>query len=409
MTASTRGETSFAPKVSIIMPVYNVENYLRPCIESALAQTLQEIEVIIVDDGSTDSSPDIIDYYARQDSRVVAIHKANEGYGKACNTGFDTAKGEYLAILESDDYVEHDMYELLYNKARQFDADVVKCPYTDVFLKDEKRPYPHNDYLTRNMPRNRPYSIAECPCQLATHQSIWAGVYRTEYMRANNIRFEEVAGAGHVDIKFCVESLIQSKRIVWLDTPLYNYRVEREGSSTADYRISENANRYREMHDYFLAYDKELFRVVAPSLVARECHGLYRYFKQCSYSDEDVALMRGLLDDFTDQEIQRAPLLRAADKRELIAFKNGEILPKRKDAVSTEKLQQPKKKRAAINRQDIALLAIVSLLVLLLAVELFSIGLIDRGVLILICLAGCLVLLGVVMIGALKIMRKLLH
>ena len=353
-----------SPKVSIIIPVYNVENYLRPCIESALAQTLKDIEVIIVDDGSTDSSVDIIDYYARQDDRVIAIHKPNEGYGKACNVGFDTAKGEYVAILESDDFVDADMYESLYNYAKSLDADVVKSPYKDVFLKDAIKPYPHNDFLTRNMPRGRLYSIAECPCQLVTHQSIWAGIYRTSYMREKGIRFLEVPGAGHVDIKFCVESLIQSDKLAWLDHPFYDYRVEREGSSTANYSITENAKRYREMHDYFLAYDEGLFRKAAPSLVARECYGLFRYFKKCSYDHADEEIVQSLMQDFTVEEIKRAPLISAADKEELIRFRDS-------GAVAKPAQKAAKKAPAAgIPRKVVVSYAGALLLAMLMVVEL---------------------------------------
>lgn len=309
------------PKVSVIIPVYNVENYLRACIESALAQTLKDIEVIILDDGSTDGGPAIIDYYAKQDDRVVTIHKANEGYGKTCNRGFDMARGDYVAILESDDFIEPSMYEDLYRCAIELDADVVKSPYTDCFADGKMRPYPYHRWLSDNMPCNRLYSLRDCSAQLAVHQSIWAGIYKRSYLEKNSIRFEEVPGAGHVDIKFCVESLVHSDRLVWLDTAYYNYRVLREDSSTAAFNISENAERYRQMHDFLKGFPDD-FAKVQKSLAAREGVGLYRYYKRTDFSRDDFEILRSLLLDFDDESIEQAPLLTDSEKREMLLCKH---------------------------------------------------------------------------------------
>ena len=105
------------PKVSIIIPVYNVESYIRTCIDSVLAQSLKDLEIICVDDGSTDSSPAILDDYASKDSRVKVIHKPNRGYGHSMNVGYEAATGEYIGIVESDDYILPDMYGTLYDYA----------------------------------------------------------------------------------------------------------------------------------------------------------------------------------------------------------------------------------------------------------------------------------------------------
>ena len=114
------------PKVSVIVPVYNIEQYLRECIDSILAQTLTDLEVICVDDGSTDRSPGILDDYASRDPRVHVIHRENHGYGQSVNVGMDRAVGEYIGIVESDDRILPDMYEKLYNAAREYDLDFVK-------------------------------------------------------------------------------------------------------------------------------------------------------------------------------------------------------------------------------------------------------------------------------------------
>lgn len=116
-------------KISIICPVYKAEKYLHKCIESIIAQTLTDWELILVDDGSPDSSGELCDKYAIQDSRIRIIHKQNEGVSVARQTGLDAAHGEYVIHVDSDDWVEPNMLEELYKKAKQDDADIVICDY----------------------------------------------------------------------------------------------------------------------------------------------------------------------------------------------------------------------------------------------------------------------------------------
>ena len=127
------------PKVSVIVPIYGVEKYIHQCIDSILNQTLEDIEILLIDDGSKDNCPAIIDEYAKQDSRIKAIHQENGGYGKAVNNGLSKATGEYIAIVEPDDFIEQNMFEVLYDDAKQNDVDVVKGPYYDYSDDDNDR------------------------------------------------------------------------------------------------------------------------------------------------------------------------------------------------------------------------------------------------------------------------------
>ena len=106
-------KTSTRPKVSIVVPIYNVEKYLKECVDSILNQTLEDIEVILVDDGSPDNCGKIVDEYARKDSRIIPVHQKNSGYSAAVNKGIDLATGEYIGIIESDNWIETDMYARL--------------------------------------------------------------------------------------------------------------------------------------------------------------------------------------------------------------------------------------------------------------------------------------------------------
>lgn len=107
------------PKISIIVPVCNVEKYLSKCLDSIVNQTLKEIEIICIDDGSTDDSGAILDSYSQKDSRIKVIHKKNSGYGNSMNVGMDCAEGEYIGIVESDDCILPEMYEELYRAGKE--------------------------------------------------------------------------------------------------------------------------------------------------------------------------------------------------------------------------------------------------------------------------------------------------
>ncbi|NST07596.1 glycosyltransferase, partial [Enterococcus faecalis] len=121
------------PKISIIVPVYNVEKYLEKCVRSILAQTFTDFELILVDDGSPDSSGAMCDQFAEQDQRVKVIHKENGGLSDARNAGIEIATGEYLGFVDSDDYIADDMYELLYTNIVKEDADLSICGIYDVY------------------------------------------------------------------------------------------------------------------------------------------------------------------------------------------------------------------------------------------------------------------------------------
>ena len=132
-------------QLSIIMPIYNTGKYLHKCIKSILSQTLTNFELILVDDGSVDESGQICDEYAAKDARIKVIHKKNEGVSIARNTGIEVAAGEYIGFIDSDDWIESDMYEKLYNLAKSKECDIVMC---DTVTKYDDKP-DEEDTITR--------------------------------------------------------------------------------------------------------------------------------------------------------------------------------------------------------------------------------------------------------------------
>jgi len=215
-------------KVSIIMPIYNVEKYLRECFDSVLASTLTDIEIIAVDDGAKDNSGKIIDEYAAKDSRIVPIHKENGGYGKAINTGLKIAKGEYIAILETDDWVNPDTYEVLYNNAKKYNADCLKgnfnyCPAQNI--KNQHK-------FIASLPIETPFTLKEHPEIILLAPSIWSAIYKRTFLEENDIKCTEKV-TPYEDFPFACEVYSKVGKIVLIDTPVYNYRCEpKQGSST---------------------------------------------------------------------------------------------------------------------------------------------------------------------------------
>ncbi len=209
------------PKVSVIVPVYGVEKYLRECLDSVINQTLKDIEIICVDDGGKDNCPQIIDEYAQKDSRVIAVHKENGGYGHSCNAGLNKASGEYVAILEPDDFIDEHMYEDLYNAAKKYDVDIVKSKFREYIDTPYKNEY--REIKWKDIPEE-PFNIYDCAYFLWFHPSIWSCIYRRDFLNENNIRFVEAPGAGWTDNPFQVQTMILAKKIYYIDTPYYNWR-----------------------------------------------------------------------------------------------------------------------------------------------------------------------------------------
>lgn len=211
------------PKVSVIIPVYNVEKYLRECLDSVLNSELADIEIILIDDGGKDRCPEIIDEYAKKDSRIIAIHKENGGYGKACNTGIEHASGEYIAILEPDDYIDKSMYLDLYETAISNDACIVKSKYIenyDISSCAFQRVMPYQGFS----PPVGIFSIKDFPQLMNIHPSIWSCIYKREFLIENNIRFLEIPGAGWSDNLFQVQTLCLAKKIVFVNKAYYYWR-----------------------------------------------------------------------------------------------------------------------------------------------------------------------------------------
>lgn len=219
-----------APKISVVTPIYNVAQFLPKCLDSLMAQTLRDIEFICVNDGSTDNSLDILRSYSEKDDRFVVIDKPNGGYGHTMNVGIDAARGEYIGIVESDDWVNPDAFEALYAIASANDkCDIVKANH-NVFA-DGCEPS-----LVENFPRElcgRVLSPLDDDGMVVLNSipAIWAAIYRKEFLTANGIRFLETPGASFQDTGFVFKSWIAADSFFLVHDAYLNYRVDNAGSS----------------------------------------------------------------------------------------------------------------------------------------------------------------------------------
>lgn len=216
--------------VSVIVPTYNVAATLDQCLRSIESQTHHELEVFVVNDGSTDESSSIAHAHAACDQRVIVIDKPNEGYGASCNRGIALARGEWVSIVEPDDYLDPKAFEGMIAQAQSAGgADVVKCAYWRVFERTDKHGQPHVTRVTcpykgRVRPARQPFAVGDGIELMLHHPAIWAALYHTEFLHEKDIRFLEIPGAGWADNPFLVETLCATDRIAYVDEPYYFYR-----------------------------------------------------------------------------------------------------------------------------------------------------------------------------------------
>lgn len=244
------------PKVSIVVPIYNVEKYLRQCLDSIVGQTLQDIEIICVNDGSTDSSPAIIQEYAAKDPRFVVINKPNSGYGNSMNRGFDMAKGEYIGIVESDDYADPEMFEKLYACAKADQLDAVKAGFYYYYSEPEEKNIPA-PVASRAMCGRVfcPTTDFRSPMEQAEFfnikPTIWSAIYKKDFIRSNNIRFNETPGASFQDTSFNFKVWCCAKRVRLMPDCFLHYRQDNEKSSiNSPSKVYCVADEYAEMERF---------------------------------------------------------------------------------------------------------------------------------------------------------------
>lgn len=246
------------PEISIIVPVYNVEEYLSRCIDSILNQTFTAFELILVDDGSTDNSGLICDEYKKIDSRIKVIHKENGGLSSARNSGLNIASGEYVAFVDSDDLIDRNMIELMINCANNNDADIVSCSYIE--FKNEMKLFGinnnNNKYKERsfsNLEALENYLLEYNDINRKIDTVVWNKIYRKKLFKDVCFPVGKIYEDGYVTYKL----LYKANKVIYLDVPLYFY-FKRENSISNSMFSIKHIETYDDWREIFRFINKEV-------------------------------------------------------------------------------------------------------------------------------------------------------
>lgn len=290
-------------KISVIIPVYNTAKYLEKCLESVLNQTLKDIEIICIDDGSDDNSLEILQNFAKRDGRIKFLTQKNQGQSVARNVGIKEAQGEYIGFIDSDDWSDATMLEKLYNNAKTYDSDVAMCSI-NVFNEETGETTDKDPYMTLNVLfdesfENRAFNYTEILNFLFRICVVpWNKIYRREFLIKNNILFPE--GLFFEDNVFCTEVLLKAKNISIIKEPLVFYRRASETSTTTgddikklDFfkimdlqeKLLKEVGLYEQIEDYFQETKKSTLIYWYKKLQDQEVKKEYFIRLKALYSD----------------------------------------------------------------------------------------------------------------------------
>lgn len=259
--------------ISIIVPIYNVELYLEECIKSIINQTYKDIEVILINDGSTDKSGIICDEYAKIDDRIVVSHKENGGVSSARNKGLDIAKGDYIAFVDPDDYIEPNMYEEMFGVIKIFDVDIVSCNYRQIdennrnsifFKLDKDELFKDKNKLIEAIFKYKNFDMI-----------IFNKLYKSNIFK--NIRFPIGVNLGE-DLRILYPTIKYAKSFYCMKKVFYNKRI-RKNSLTSNKKIEAYLNNVRE-HELFLKNVKNDKTLDYISCYNACSVNLYRHYKR---------------------------------------------------------------------------------------------------------------------------------
>jgi len=260
-------------KISVIIPIYNTGKYLERCLESLINQTLKDIEIICIDDGSSDNSPEILKTFAQKDKRIKVLTQKNQGQSVARNVGIKEAQGEYIGFIDSDDWADVTMFEKLYNNAKTYDSDISMCSI-NVFNDKTGEfstvdPYMTLDLFDKNF-ENRAFNYRETLGFIFRICVVpWNKIYKRSFLIENSIFFPQ--GIFFEDNVFCTEVLINSKSLSIIKEPLVFYTRASETSTTTgddvkkldffkvfelEEKLLKGVDLYEEIEDYFLQTKK---------------------------------------------------------------------------------------------------------------------------------------------------------
>lgn len=309
------------PKVTIVMPSLNVAKYIRVCMESVLKQTLQDIEILAIDAGSSDGTLEILQEYAEKDSRVQIVYSDKKSYGYQLNIGISMAAGEYVGIVETDDLIEIDMFETLYVKAVEARVDYVKGT-AQMFMDI-------NSAITVTNPIWCVQDVKQmgkilCPKKnpelFVTDRFLWMGIYKADFIK--KIKLNESPGAAFQDIGFNLQVVQNADKAIYLNKNVYFYRQNNDNASSYDTRG--------------FRYLEEEYAYIRRLLEGKEIEWYKAYYIKMMNQCLGRFRLMGMTGEFWDGSYKEMMILQSWLKR---AVQNGELLEQDIEKGQWQKLQ----------------------------------------------------------------------
>lgn len=225
MNNKTKNKKTKKTELTILVPCFNVEKYLDECLRSLAKQTLRNIKIICINDGSTDGTRAIIESYVKNDKRFFLLDKDNSGYGDSMNKGLALVQTKYFGIVESDDFVAPTMFRVLLTNAKRNSLDISRCGFYIYFSADNQQlqTFPF-------VPKNEVIEPIKELSVFYQHPSIWCSIYRTDFIKSNNISFMPTPGASYQDTSFAFKAYFKCKRFMMIDCGMLYYRQHPESS-----------------------------------------------------------------------------------------------------------------------------------------------------------------------------------
>jgi glycosyltransferase involved in cell wall biosynthesis len=300
--------------VSVIVPVYNVEEYLVKSVDSILNQTYENLEIILVDDGSTDMSGAMCDSFKEQDGRIKVIHKKNGGLSDARNAGLEIATGDYIGYVDSDDWAEPDMFELMVTNCEKYGADVAACRYSKVY-----RDFTVNKStdLIIHMTRDEALETYICEnVERPIYNSVWSKLFKRDLVK--DYRFP--VGKKSEDIMYTTKAFCNMNSCVYIDKALYNYVCDREGSIMAvkngKHMLEDELPFFREGVEYIREHVSE---ELGDKAFYHYCKRIMLYFLDYMRTDDGKYYAFALADMLRDEkreiiQVYEEPFVKRGDR-----------------------------------------------------------------------------------------------
>lgn len=285
------------PKISVIVPIYKVEAYLRQCLDTIVGQTYKNLEIILVDDGSPDGCPVICDEYAARDNRIKVIHQKNGGLSAARNAGLDVATGEYIAFVDSDDWVNTEMYERLNDVATSTNADIVTCGIVCCNGIDQKGTSA-NDYHIIKWKRDKALGYLPNPTYNIRFE-VWNKLFKRSVIKKTRFKVGQI----YEDVYFDRNVFFEASRIVTLNADLYYYRESRPGNINSSFKDNQ-LQIFKEINDFIEELNKLSLHNAAYLYLCYAigtCISFYMSATRCAASNEHVCKIKKIYEGLYSQ------------------------------------------------------------------------------------------------------------